>query len=63
MGGDIDLLVETSQVLSNRTEATGKIYAKIIPALGDRKIDMILKDGQTPEAPIDRIAHHTGVPL
>ena len=62
-GGDIDLLVETPQVLPNRTETTGRIYAKLIKALGDRKIDLILKDAQTVDAPIHQIARQTGVVL
>lgn len=62
-GGDIDLLVETPKVLPNRTEATGRIYAKLIKALGDRKIDLILKDAQTVDAPIHQIARQTGVVL
>jgi len=62
-GGDIDLLVETDAELSNRAQAICKIYAAIIMALGERKVDVLLKDGRTPDAPIFEIAKRTGVLL
>lgn len=62
-GGDIDLLVETDAALPNRAQAICKIYAAIIMALGERKVDVLLKDGQTSDAPIFQIARRTGVQL
>lgn len=62
-GGDIDLLVETDAVLENRAQAICKIYGAIIIALGERKVDVLLKDGQTPAAPVFEIAKRTGVLL
>ena len=62
-GGDIDLLVETDDELSNRAQAICKIYAAIIMALGERKVDVLLKDGRTPDAPVFEIAKRTGVLL
>ncbi|MGO8755164.1 MAG: nucleotidyltransferase domain-containing protein [Gallionellaceae bacterium] len=62
-GGDIDLLVETDAVLSNRAQAICKIYGAMVMALGERKIDLLLKDGQTPGAPVFEVAKRTGVLL
>ncbi|CAK0752075.1 DNA polymerase III subunit beta [Gammaproteobacteria bacterium] len=62
-GGDIDLLVETEALLPNRAEAICHIYGSLIMALGDRKLDILLKDGRTPEAPIFAIARRTGILL
>jgi len=62
-GGDIDLLVETPLDVGNRVRAAGLIYAKIIRSIGDRKIDLLLKDGKTGEAPIFEIARATGEKL
>jgi predicted nucleotidyltransferase len=60
-GGDIDLLFETSRKLDNRVTATGSLYVALIRRLGDRKIDVVLKDGATPDAPVMRVARETGV--
>lgn len=62
-GGDIDLLVETEAQFSNRAKVLCKLYGALILALGDRKLDVLLKDGRTSEAPIFNIAKRTGVLL
>ncbi len=62
-GGDIDLFFETEDSLPNRAEAICKLYAALIMALGDRKIDVLVKDAQTPPARIFEIAQRTGVYL
>lgn len=62
-GGDIDLLFETPRQLDNRVAATGRLYASLIRGLGDRKIDIVLKDAATPDAPVMRVARETGVVL
>ncbi|MBI3901586.1 MAG: nucleotidyltransferase domain-containing protein [Nitrosomonadales bacterium] len=62
-GGDIDLLLETDAVLNNRAQTICKIYGAMIMALGERKIDLLLKDGQTPSAPVFEVAKRTGVLL
>jgi predicted nucleotidyltransferase len=62
-GGDIDLLFETDQPVSNRATTIGAIYAALIRQLGDRKIDILLKDSATPPAPVLDIARQTGIPL
>ncbi len=62
-GGDIDLLFETEHILDNRVNAIGTLYAALIRKLGDRKIDILLKDPKTPESPILEIARKTGIEL
>ncbi len=62
-GGDIDLFFETDAVLENRANTICQLTGAITMALGDRKIDVILKDASTPPAPIFEIALRTGVPL
>lgn len=62
-GGDIDLFFETDARLANRAKVICQLYGALTLALGDRKIDVILKDATTPPAPIFEIAKRTGVPL
>ena len=62
-GGDIDLLVETEAQFPNRAKVLCNLYGALIFALGDRKLDVLLKDGRTADAPIFNIARHTGVLL
>lgn len=62
-GGDIDLLVETEAQFPNRAKMLCNLYGALILALGDRKLDVLLKDGRTADAPIFSIARRTGVLL
>ncbi|QFY90653.1 nucleotidyltransferase domain-containing protein [Magnetovirga frankeli] len=62
-GGDIDLLIETDRVLPNRVASLCQLEGKLIMRLGDLKIDILIKDAQTPEAPVHRTAKTQGVPL
>lgn len=62
-GGDIDLMFETPHRLPNRVATEGAIYVALIRQLGDRKIDVLLKDADTQEAPVMRIARETGIRL
>ncbi len=62
-GGDIDLLIETHAALDNRAKAICDLHGALTFALGDRKIDVLLKDACTPDAPIFEIAKRTGIPL
>lgn len=55
--------METDAELANRAETICKIYGAIIMALGERKVDVLLKDRRTPNAPIFEIAKRTGVLL
>lgn len=62
-GGDIDLFIETEAVLPNRVQALCSLYGALIYALGDRKLDILLKDAHTQNAPVFDIAKRTGVIL
>jgi predicted nucleotidyltransferase len=62
-GGDIDLLFETDTQLANRAKVLCQLHGALTLALGDRKIDVILKDANTPPAPVFEIAKRTGVLL
>lgn len=62
-GGDIDLFFETDAPLANRAKVICQLHGALTLALGDRKIDVILKDANTPPAPVFEIAKRTGVLL
>jgi len=62
-GGDIDLLFETDRVIANRAATMGALYVALIRQLGDRKIDILLQDAASPEAPVLTIARQTGIEL
>lgn len=62
-GGDIDLLVETDTLVEDRASTICRLYGALIMALGDRKLDIVLKDARSVEAPIFEIARRTGVML
>jgi predicted nucleotidyltransferase len=62
-GGDIDLFFETDSQLANRAKVLCQLHGALTLALGDRKIDVILKDANTPPAPVFEIAKRTGVLL
>ena len=60
-GGDIDLLIETEAAFPNRAKVLCRLYGALIFALGDRKLDVLLKDARTRDAPVFEIAKRTGV--
>lgn len=62
-GGDIDLLVETPRALPNRVDALCRLEGALVMGLGDRKIDILLKDARSADAPIFQVAKKTGVLL
>ncbi len=62
-GGDIDLFFETTRALDNRAKTICRLSGALTLALGDRKIDIVLKDANTPGAPIFDIAKRTGIEL
>ncbi len=62
-GGDIDLLIESQAHVANKTQAIGQIYAKLIRQLGDRKIDIIIKDPDSESSTVIHFAKETGVQL
>ena len=62
-GGDIDLFIETQTLCANRAETICRLYAELIMTLGEQKIDILLKDKNTTEAPIFEIARNNGILL
>jgi predicted nucleotidyltransferase len=62
-GGDIDLFFETDAPLDNRAKVLCRLHGALTLALGERKIDVILRDANTPSARIFEIAKRTGVLL
>jgi predicted nucleotidyltransferase len=62
-GGDIDLFVETDEIVPNRIATLCKLEGALVMALGDRKLDILLKDARTLEAPVFKIAKEKGVLL
>jgi len=62
-GGDIDLLFETSQRVTHRAQTLNALYVALIRRLGDRKLDVLLKDAATPDTAVLQLARQTGVPL
>lgn len=62
-GGDIDLLFETDAQFDNRARVICQLTGALTMALGDRKIDVLLKDANTPDARVFDIAKRTGIPL
>lgn len=62
-GGDIDLYIEADHIVPNRVQALCRLEGALVMALGDRKLDILLKDTRTPETPIFRIAKQNGVQL
>lgn len=62
-GGDIDLLVEASQPLEHRIRAECKLAARLFIRLGGRKVDVLIKDPNTPSLPVYRQAITHGIIL
>lgn len=62
-GGDLDLYVELNTEVGNPAWTAARIVARAQTYLGDRRIDVVLRDPATPELPIHRVARATGVIL
>lgn len=62
-GGDIDLYLKTDQIIEKPVKAIIKIEAKIMMALGEQKIDIILDAPNLERSPIFKIAQTTGIRL
>lgn len=62
-GGDIDLLFETPALLPRKATAICQLYAALIVALGDQKIDVLLKDARPSTASVIDHAQRTGLLL
>lgn len=62
-GGDIDLLVESSEPVKDRLKRTLTLTAMLQSRLGDQRIDVIVADPQTKPQSVHEVARRTGVPL
>jgi len=62
-GGDIDLFFETDVRLDNWAKALCQLHGALTLALGERKIDVLLKDADTPPARVFEVAKRTGILL
>lgn len=65
-GGDIDLLVELAEPLDraeNPAWMTARIIARAQTYIGERRIDVVLRDPASLELPIHQIARDSGVLL
>ena len=62
-GGDIDLLIETDRILVSRVDALCRLEGALVMGLGERKIDVLLKDGHASDAAIFKAAKAQGVLL
>ncbi len=62
-GGDIDLLIETQQILTRKAWLLCRPEGALAMRLGDRKIDTLIKDPTTPNAPVFEAAKRHGVLL
>ncbi len=60
-GGDINLLVEIDDIVPNRIKTLCKIA--LVMALGDRKLNILLKDARTPDVTVFEVARRQGVLL
>lgn len=61
-GGDIDLLIPTELPPAQAARRRIDLLADLWLELGERKIDIVLDDGSTPAAIVER-ARHEGVAL
>jgi predicted nucleotidyltransferase len=62
-GGDIDLLLESSEPIPQAEERTTELIARIQKRLGLRKIDVIYAWPGLEEKPVHHSARREGVPI
>jgi predicted nucleotidyltransferase len=62
-GGDIDLYISVPGVLQNKARAVLKFNADLQIALGEQRIDVIVRDAATKHLAIHEEAARTGVRL
>lgn len=62
-GGDIDLYVDIAETLDDKAGAVLRFNATLQAALGEQRIDVIVRDGATRPLPIHEQAKRTGVRL
>ncbi len=62
-GGDIDLLIETSEPVDNPALTIAELSARLIRLLQGRKVDIVLSAPNLAQQSIHRQAKTTGIPL
>ena len=62
-GGDLDVYVEVGMELNNPAWTAAQIVARAQRYLGDRRIDVLLRDAASIELPIHRVGRETGMLL
>jgi predicted nucleotidyltransferase len=62
-GGDIDLLVQCSEAVAQPVWLAARITARLQRVLGDRRIDVLVIDPETPLEAVHRVALQQGVLL
>lgn len=62
-GGDIDLLIDTSQPVERPAVTSAKLSVQLSQALDEQKVDVVLKSPSLAPQVIHRVAQETGVPL
>lgn len=62
-GGDIDLYIETDDVVPQRLEKTLRFQVELVKRMGEQKIDVVVKDPGMEEQAIHRAAKQQGIAL
>jgi predicted nucleotidyltransferase len=62
-GGDIDLYLETDEILESTGQAASRFGAELQMQLGEQKIDVLVVDTATQRQKIHEIALSTGIRL
>ncbi len=62
-GGDIDLLIESGQVIEQARRKSLKLVAKLQIKLGDQPIDVLVIDSKTNRQAIHLEAQRTGIKI
>jgi predicted nucleotidyltransferase len=62
-GGDIDLLIDPTQPVPNAVLAECTLASRLYIALGGRKVDVLINDGEIANSPVVREAMKHGVLL
>jgi hypothetical protein len=62
-GGDIDLYIETPDIIEDRLWQTACVNAQLQAKLGEQKIDVVLRGGNDAKLPIHDVAISSGIEL
>lgn len=62
-GGDIDLLIDSPIPLAHRVQTECRLATRLYLKLGGRKVDVLIRDENTPVKPVHDQAQQYGVVL